>query len=140
MSTGNRHWIKLWLSILDDPKMGGLRCELWRLAVELFLVAGENGNDGVLPDVPSLAWRLRRDTESVTELMVELESTNIIKKLKVGYVVSKFKKRQSAVPDKLRQKAYRKNALETNLSRSVERTEKKKNKKQNRKYIEAIND
>ena len=40
-----RIWIKLYLEILDDPKMDLLPDWLWRRAIELFLLAGENGND-----------------------------------------------------------------------------------------------
>jgi hypothetical protein len=53
-----RFWIKLYLEILDDPKMGQLPDGLWRSAIELFLLAGENGNDGLLQPVTDLAWRL----------------------------------------------------------------------------------
>ena len=58
-----RFWIKLYLEILDDPKMGLLPDWLWRRAIELFLLAGENGNDGLLQPVTDLAWRLRVSTE-----------------------------------------------------------------------------
>jgi len=54
-----RYWIKLWLEILNDPKMGQLPDWLWRRAIELFLLAGENGNDGLLPPIENMAWRLR---------------------------------------------------------------------------------
>jgi hypothetical protein len=42
---------KLWLDIGVEPR-------IWRCAVELFLRAGENGNDGLLETVTDLAWRL----------------------------------------------------------------------------------
>jgi hypothetical protein len=43
MST--KFWIKLNIEILDDLKMGRLANHMWRRAVELFLLAGREGND-----------------------------------------------------------------------------------------------
>ena len=104
----NRHWIKLWLSILDDPKMGNLPDEQWRLAVELFLVAGENGDDGILSSIPDLSWRLRRDPKQLEALLKSLEKTTIIVKQNRQWVVAKFSSRQSAVPATARKQAQRK--------------------------------
>jgi len=50
-----RFWIKLFLEILDDPKMGFLPDWRWQRAVELFLLAGENWNDGQFQPVTDLA-------------------------------------------------------------------------------------
>jgi len=38
--------------------MGRLTNHLWRRAVELFLLAGREGNDGALPPVEEMAWIL----------------------------------------------------------------------------------
>lgn len=103
----NRHWIKLWLEVLDDPKMGGLPDDLWRLAIELFLVAGENGNNGKIPEKSALSWRLRRRENDLEILLKKLETTGIVRQLKTGWVVSRFKKRQSAVPALDRKRAER---------------------------------
>ena len=54
-----RFWIKLYIEILDDPKMGRLGDDLWRRAAELFLLAGKEGNDGALPPIDEMAWTLR---------------------------------------------------------------------------------
>jgi hypothetical protein len=105
----NRHWIKLWLEVLDDPKMGGLPDDLWRLAIELFLVAGENGNNGKIPEKSALSWRLRRRENDLEILLKKLEKTGIVRQLKTGWVVSRFKKRQSAVPGTERTRAARRN-------------------------------
>ena len=62
-----RIWIKLYLEILDDMEFGELpEFMKWR-AIELFLVAGENGDDGLLPSVKRLAWRLRLDEVKIAE-------------------------------------------------------------------------
>jgi len=38
--TGN-YWIKLYIEILHDAKMGAMSDRLWRRTIEMFLLAGE---------------------------------------------------------------------------------------------------
>jgi hypothetical protein len=89
-----RIWIKLYLEILDDPKMGQLPDWLWRRAIELFLLAGENGNDGLLQPVPDLAWRLRVSAEKLTESLQALSEVGVVHETPQGWLVTNFKKRQ----------------------------------------------
>jgi hypothetical protein len=42
-----RIWVKLYIEILDDPKMGRLTNHLWRRAVELFLLADKESVEGL---------------------------------------------------------------------------------------------
>jgi hypothetical protein len=87
-------WIKLYTEILDDDKIGMLSEYLkWR-AVELFLVAGENGNDGLLPPVARLAWRLRLDEVKIAETLSALTQVGIVHETPEGWVVTNFKERQ----------------------------------------------
>ena len=104
---GNRHWVKLWINALDDARIATLDDTCWRLAVECFMVAGEHGDDGKLPSNLELSWRLRRNQGEMETLLATLEECGIVKKIKTGYKVAKFKKRQSAVTNALRQQAYR---------------------------------
>jgi hypothetical protein len=67
-----RFWIKLYIEILDDPKMGRLPNHLWRRAVELFLLAGRQGNDGALPPVEEMAWILRLSPQAGDKLLEDL--------------------------------------------------------------------
>ena len=48
INMASKYWIKLYYEILDDPKLGKLTDWLFRRAIELFLLAGENDNDGLL--------------------------------------------------------------------------------------------
>jgi hypothetical protein len=89
-----RIWIKLYLEILDDPKMGQLPDWFWRRAVELFLLAGENGNDGLLQPVTDLAWRLRVSAEKLTESLQALAEVGVVHETPQGWLVTNFKKRQ----------------------------------------------
>ena len=104
-----RYWIKLWLEIIDDPKMGRLPDWLWRRAIELFLLAGENGDDGLLQPVSDLAWRLRPATEDqVTESLQALSKVGVVHETPDGWAVTNFGKRQEAISSTERVRQYRK--------------------------------
>jgi len=87
-----RQWIKLYLEIMDDPKMGRLSDHLWRRTIELFLLAGENDADGLLPSVEDMAWRLRAAADELTADLQSLKG--IVELTSDGWLVTKFKDRQ----------------------------------------------
>jgi hypothetical protein len=71
--------IKLYHEILHDPKMGRLPDRLWRRAIELFLLAGENGDDGRLPSVEDMTWTLRlHPDEPLIDDLDDLEQVDIV--------------------------------------------------------------
>jgi hypothetical protein len=103
-----RIWVKLYLEILDDPKMGRLSNHLWRRAVELFLLAGREGNDGALPPVEEMAWILRLPEEKVLEDLHSLAEVGVVHEAEpMKWMVTNFKKRQAAVPVEERMRRYR---------------------------------
>lgn len=110
-----KYWIKLYLEILDDPKMGRLPDYLFRRAIELFLAAGENGNDGALQPVPQLAWRLRLDEMKLRESLRALSEVGVVYEAKPDeWVVTNFQKRQDAASPTERVREFRKrNDIET---------------------------
>jgi hypothetical protein len=79
-----RSWIKLYLEILDDPKMGQMPDFLWRRAIELFLLAGENGNDGLLQPVSDMAWRLRVKEGDLNNSLRALSQVGVVHETRVG--------------------------------------------------------
>jgi hypothetical protein len=89
-----RTWIKLYVEILDDPKMGRLSNHLWRRAIELFLLAGRNGNDGLLPPVEEMAWVLRLSQDKVLEDLIGLAEVGVVHETPQGWMVTHFKDRQ----------------------------------------------
>jgi len=104
----SHYWIKLYHEILDDAKMGRLPDRLWRRAIELFLMAGEEHNEGHLPCVADMAWRLRLDDEALLEDLRALEQVNILTQLKDGvWLVTKFAERQAPMSSAERQQRYR---------------------------------
>ena len=103
----SNYWIKLYHEILDDPKMGRLPDHLWRRAIELFLLAGDNHEDGHLPAIADIAWRLRSTEAEVTETLEGLANIGMVHQNDQGWTVTHFAKRQAAVPDAERSQHYR---------------------------------
>jgi len=66
----SNYWAKIWIEMLDDPKVGMMRDRLWRRFVELILIAKEVDEDGKLPTVHTMAWRLHM---SETQLQREVD-------------------------------------------------------------------
>ena len=102
-----RGWIKLYIGMIGNPVMGLLPDWLWRRAIELFLLAGENGDDGLLPPVRDMAWRLRTSEEKLTEALQALSQVGVVHETPQGWVVTNFKKRQAALTEAERAGRYR---------------------------------
>jgi DnaD/phage-associated family protein len=101
-------WIKLYTEILDDPKMGRLPNHLWRRAIELFLLAGKNGNGGALQPVEEMAWTLRLDKVKMLEDLHGLAEVGVVQEAQPDqWVVVNFAKRQAALTDAERKKKQR---------------------------------
>jgi hypothetical protein len=101
------YWVKLYQDILDDPKIGRLRVELkWRF-IECLLVAGENGEEGILPTAQDMAWRLRYNFEQLETDLGELAEAGLIDMVDGRWRVTKFKKRQEPSKAALKQRRYR---------------------------------
>jgi len=102
------YWIKLYHEILDDAKMGRLPDRLWRRAIELFLMAGEEHDGGNLPSLADMAWRLRLDDDVLLNDLQELAQVNIVTQRDDGsWFVTNFAERQGAMGDAERQRRYR---------------------------------
>lgn len=102
----SKYWIKLYHEILDDPKMGMLSDRLYRRTIELFLMAGELDQNGNLPDVKSIAWRLRVSEDEMLNDLNKLAKVNIVT-FDGNWIVTKFSDRQSAMSNAERINRYR---------------------------------
>jgi len=122
----SKYWIKLYHDILDDPKMGMMTDRLYRRTIELFLLAGEQDRDGALPDLGTMAWRLRVPVDILLDDLDYLERAGIITRTwgepdpgaidadpdgpdprPVNYLVTNFAKRQAPVSAAERMARYR---------------------------------
>lgn len=101
------YWMKLYLEILDDPKMATLPDRLWRRVIELFMVAKRTGQDGKLPDLHQIAWILRIPVDDLRLDLVQIASTGIISETDGGWIVNKFSIRQGPSSDAERKRAQR---------------------------------
>jgi len=110
--TGGRYWIKLYLEMLDDPKVAMLSHELFRRWIELLMVAGLWGRDGELPDLAMAAWRLRVNPEELEAVLVELAKSGLVAQIDGLWSIPKFAERQSALSSTDRGQMWRKAARE----------------------------
>jgi len=124
--SGN-YWIKLYIEIIDDPKMATLPDRLWRRVIELFLLAGKMGENGLLPTTSQLAWLMRMDTDDLELDMQQLCNTGIIEAVPNGWNIPKFKKRQEPIPSSIRAHEYRKRMQEQRYYQNDEVTEPSRN-------------
>lgn len=102
------YWIKLYIELLEDPKMATLPDRLWRRVIELFLCAGKFGKNGNLPETAQLAWVLRMSTDDLEMDLKQIATTGIIQRTPDGWLVTKFADRQAPVPGKERVRQFRK--------------------------------
>lgn len=86
---------KVYIEILDDPKMAKLsEVEKWRW-VEIMALAKESAQPGliVLSD-ELIAWRLRKTTSEVVESIAKFSSLGLVKRTEFGVLLPNFKTRQ----------------------------------------------
>ena len=104
----NNYWMKLWFDILRDPKMGMLPDRLWRRVIELFLIAGQHGEEGLLPDVSTIAWQLNKPVASINIDLAKIAEVGIVTEYEAGkWLVTNFKKRNEPVDQMKRIKDFR---------------------------------
>jgi len=103
----SKYWIKLYHEILDDPKMGRLPDRLFRITIECFLLAGEMDQDGLLPPLQDIAWRLRTNAEQLETDFVALSDVGILSLVDKSWIVTKFAERQAPVSDAERMRRFR---------------------------------
>lgn len=113
------YWMKLYIEILDDPKMATLPDRIWRRVIELFLVAKRLGKDGHLPDTRQIAWVLRINPDDLAMDLAQIAQTGIIVQELGGWFIPKFAQRQAAVPDAERKAQERKRAQSRQYSGDV---------------------
>ena len=103
----SKYWFKLYHEILDDPKMGQLSDRLYRRCIELFALAGDYDQDGLLPEIEDIAWRLRLSIDELQKDIADLQALSIITSNDDGLVVTNFSKRQEPVSGAERVASFR---------------------------------
>lgn len=72
-----RLWIKLYVQLLDDPKMATMPDPLFRTFINLLAVAGRVDRNGQLGTDDDLSYWLRKPAAEVAAQMAELEKCNV---------------------------------------------------------------
>jgi DnaD/phage-associated family protein len=107
LSAMKRAWIKLYVELLDDRKLGPLPVALrWRF-VQLLLVAAEYDRDGLLPPPGQMAWRLRVRQADLLKSLVSLGGCGVLSRVGKGWKVTNFATRQASLTDAERSAQYR---------------------------------
>lgn len=117
-------WAKIYIDILDDPKMGALPSDLWRRVIELILLAKQANRGGFLPGVFSMAWTLRCSQEALEadlqKLSQPINGLAPIVEIKSGeWFLTKFEARQSFESGQRRTAQYRKRLVTQSSDDSV---------------------
>ncbi len=100
-------WIKLYIEILDDPKVGLMPDWEFRRFIQFLLVARERNQGGLLGPVSELAWRLRSSEDDMLKSLRAMSEIGIVAETPDGWLVVNFAKRQAALTDAERSQQYR---------------------------------
>ena len=109
---GRSHWIKLYVEMVDDPKVGLLPDAIkWRW-VSVLLLAGEINEDGYLPDVNDMAWRLHTNVETLQGEMRTMAGRGLVELREYDdgserWFIPAFAKRQEAATSTERSRMMR---------------------------------
>lgn len=108
----SKYWIKLYLEMLDDPKVARLNDGAYRRFVECLLIAGEEDADGLLPAIEDMAWRLRVDATALAQDLSRLAIGELIELTQTEngdrWLVSAFAERQAPSTGAQRVREHRK--------------------------------
>ena len=121
----SKYWIKLYHEILDDPKMGRLPDNIWRRCIELFLMAGELDNNGRLPNIDDIGWKLRVDPDELQSEINQLEQVGVLSKDEDGLYVTKFEIRQRTKSGTERSRLSRERNKNTQRTVALDATDEK---------------
>lgn len=124
-------WFRFYDDVVDDPKVQLLTAEQFRAWVNLLCIASKN--EGILPDVRALAFRMRQDEATVSETLesfykLELLDAVELENAPISYTPHNWSARQykSDASDPTaakRQKSYRERIKNRNDDRNSTVTE-----------------
>lgn len=117
-------WIKLYTEIVDDPKMERLPDHLWRLAIELFLLAGKENGEGELPSLEDMAWVLHKQEGELEQNLRALSKVIGLHydQSKGLWVLENFSDRQAALTSTERSRKARKSNPADNTNEHATKT------------------
>ena len=123
MPTHNYYFLKLHYDILDDWKVGTLPDSLkWRF-IQCLCVAGEEFNDGLLPEISQFAFRIREEPSALHADMARLSNNGLVELVPMEeepdrWFITNYKKRQARIPPKKKQRDYRARERQKEMAKS----------------------
>jgi len=88
-------WLRLYVDILDDPKVAALTDRQFRIFTYILAAAAEAEEDGKIPMPPeTLAWRIRIPIEDLLEALQALKSLSVVDFTDDQVTVTNWQKRQ----------------------------------------------
>jgi hypothetical protein len=72
----SERWFRLYESLVDDPKVQRLPDRLFKALINVWCIA--SANDGVLPDIETIAFKLRTKPQQAHKLLGELRSAGLL--------------------------------------------------------------
>jgi len=108
--------------MLDDPKVGRLTDRQYRRVIELFLLAGDYEQDGFLPPMEDIEFRLRFP-EGLQDDLDVIEKVGIISRDEEGtYYITKWQDRQGAMTATERTQRFRQRQRKVNYYSNTSET------------------
>lgn len=114
----SQYWIKLYVEIIDDPKMGRLSRSLRYRVIEMLVLAGECNQHGYLPPLEDMAWKLRENVETLESDLIELAKSRILDQRNGNWYVVNFEKRQAPSSNAKRVQEFRKRQRNADVTKS----------------------
>ena len=111
-------WIKLYIELLDDPKVGMMPDWMFRRFIQFLLYAREYNQDGLLGPVSDLAWRLRSSEDDMLKALRPMSEIGIVAETPDGWLVVNFEKRQAPISSAERIKEFRKRQSNDDVTKS----------------------
>ena len=87
-------WLRLYTEVLNDPKVQRLDGETFKGWINLLCIAKESSGNGDLPELADIAFYLRTDAETASQLMQRLVDAGLIDYDGERYVMHGWTQRQ----------------------------------------------
>jgi len=85
-------WFRVYVDLVDDPKVQRLDSSLFKALINLWCLA--SANDGVLPPIDEIAFKLRIKPEKAQRVLSELRAAGLIDDDERGVCPHNWDKRQ----------------------------------------------
>ena len=114
--------------------MGRMSDKQFRRTIELFLIAGKEDNNGILPSLDDIAWMLHASKKEVQTLLRDLKAVGIVSEIgSEKYEITNFSERQNSEMTRSeinkryyeKQKAKSENKTDTSLNQVLQTSENK---------------